>query len=94
MSTLAHLQQENLFLAKAKEQLEDELLSYKHLITSQKSGNSMKEVKVLKRVIKNLEVNLLLCAVDFSPDVCSYPSSLFSDVVVWSTRALLDHVRP
>ena len=59
LSGLAHLQEENSFLAQEKDRLEEELLSYKHQVTLKKSGNSMKEVRILRRVVKNLEVCML-----------------------------------
>lgn len=59
MSGLAHLKEENFFLAQEKDRLEEELLSYKHQAATNKSGDSIKEVKILRRVVKNLEVGML-----------------------------------
>ena len=52
-SDVSQLHRENALLIKEKEQLEEDFLSYKHEV----GGSSSKEVRVLKKVIKNLEVN-------------------------------------
>lgn len=56
LSSLTQLQRENVFLTRAKEQLEEDFLAYKREISLVKKGNATKEVKILKKVIKNLEV--------------------------------------
>ena len=55
-SALAQLKEENLFLTQAKKQLEEDFLSYKHEVALLREGSSTKEVKILKKVVKNLEV--------------------------------------
>lgn len=58
-SILAKLRQENSFLTRAKEQLHEDFLSYKREVSLIKGEETTKEVKILKKVVKNLEVNFL-----------------------------------
>ena len=60
LAALAQLQQENSFLTRAKEKLEEEFLSYKREISMHIEGNGTKETRILKRVIRNLEVRLYI----------------------------------
>ena len=55
-SALAELREENIFLTQAKKQIEEDFLSYKREVALLREGNSTKEVKVLKKVVRNLEV--------------------------------------
>lgn len=55
-SALAHLQEENMLLNRAKKQIEADFLAYKREVALLRDGNSSKEVKILKKVVKNLEV--------------------------------------
>ena len=60
-SALAELREENIFLTQAKKQIEEDFLSYKREVALLREGNSTKEVKVLKKVVRNLEVCTNVC---------------------------------
>lgn len=53
---MAQLQEEISFLRQAKMQVEEDFLSYKHEVALLQEGKSSKDVKILRKVIKNLEV--------------------------------------
>ena len=55
LAKVQQLQQENMYLKKEKEQLEEEIMTYRH-DSKHPVANSSKEVKILKKVVKSLEV--------------------------------------
>ncbi len=52
------LRQENALLMKKNEKLEEDYLSFKQQVTMHKEGSYAKEMIVLKKVIKNMEVRM------------------------------------
>ena len=53
---LSMLRQENTVLIKERDKLEKEFLSYKQEVTLHGGGTATKEIVILKKVIKNMEV--------------------------------------
>ena len=55
-SSVTQLQKENAMLEENKRELEEELLSLRQELVSSKETSNSKEIQVLKKVVKNLEV--------------------------------------
>ena len=55
-SSLSQLQKENALLLQEKEELTEKLLALRHDLIEDKENNSSKEIRILKKVVRHLEV--------------------------------------